>query len=42
MFGHIDTVDELREQLRQAEAILLRFGPSRASFLLDEDEEGEE
>jgi hypothetical protein len=42
VFGHVDTVDELRAQLRQAEEILLRFGPSRASFLLDEDEEGEE
>ncbi|MDL5198607.1 hypothetical protein [Streptomyces sp. ALI-76-A] len=42
VFGHVDTVDELREQLRQAEEILLRFGPSRTSFLLDEDEEGGE
>jgi hypothetical protein len=42
VFGHVDTVDELREQLRQAEEILLRFGPSRSSFLLDEDEEEEE
>ncbi len=41
-FGHVDTVDELRQQLRQAEEILLRFGPSRSAFLLDEDEEGEE
>ncbi|MFD5659414.1 hypothetical protein [Streptomyces hirsutus] len=40
VFGHVDTVDELRQQLRQAGEILLRFGPSRVSFLLDEDEEG--
>ncbi|MFE7034573.1 hypothetical protein ACFU9Y_30110, partial [Streptomyces sp. NPDC057621] len=39
VFGHADTVDEVREQLRQAEGILLRFGPSRAAFLLDEDQE---
>ncbi|MDX3186624.1 hypothetical protein ABZ516_32570 [Streptomyces sp. NPDC019826] len=42
VFGHVDTVDELREQLRQTEAILLRFGPSRSPFLLDIDEEGGE
>ncbi|MER7901142.1 hypothetical protein ABTX62_35045 [Streptomyces sp. NPDC096046] len=42
VFGHVDTVDELRKQLRQAEETLLGYGPSRSPFLLDEDEEGEE
>ncbi|MFJ3310350.1 hypothetical protein ACIPSA_46655 [Streptomyces sp. NPDC086549] len=39
VFGHEDTVDDLRAQLRQVEEILLRFGPSQASFLFHEDEE---
>ncbi|WP_405504661.1 hypothetical protein [Streptomyces anulatus] len=38
VFGHGDTVDDLRAQLRQVEEILLRFGPSQASFLFHEDE----
>ncbi|OKJ80717.1 hypothetical protein AMK32_23385 [Streptomyces sp. CB01883] len=39
VFGHGDTVDGLRAQLRQVDEILLRFGPSQASFLFHEDEE---
>ncbi|WP_109036441.1 hypothetical protein [Streptomyces rubrogriseus] len=42
VFGHVDTVDELRKQLRQAEEILLSYGPSRFLLDEDEDEEGEE
>jgi hypothetical protein len=41
VFGPADAVDALREQLKQVEMILVRFGPSQAWLFADEDQEGE-